>query len=190
LDPVSRVAESPLRVENRTRMVDDGAGGLLEQKFKFPVWFEPVAEGKTPMCQALDLAYETIADFLRYAPECFPPMVIHMTDGKPSDGIPIEAAKKISQLMSTDGHVLLFNLHLSSSVAPPFVFPDTEIGLPDDLARMLFRMSSELPERLLGIAEVEGFPVKEGSRGFAFNADLVSVIRFLDIGTRVATTVR
>ena len=32
----------------------------------------------------------------------------------------------------------------------------------------------------------EGFVVTPASRGFVFNADLVSVIRFLDIGTRVA----
>src|SRR5215470_7089491 len=54
--PVSAIANNPLRVEQRTRKVDDGAGGLLEQSFKFPVWFEPTAQGKTPMCGALKLA--------------------------------------------------------------------------------------------------------------------------------------
>src|SRR5882724_9107151 len=48
--PVSAIANSPLRVEKRTRQVDDGAGGLVEQSFKFPVWFEPKANGRTPMC--------------------------------------------------------------------------------------------------------------------------------------------
>src|ERR1700726_3311621 len=38
--PMSAVANNPLRVEERTRKVDDGAGGLRDQKFKFPVWFE------------------------------------------------------------------------------------------------------------------------------------------------------
>jgi len=33
------------------------------------------------------------------------------------------------------------------------------------------------------IAGQEGFPVSEGTRGFAFNADMVTVIQFLDIGT-------
>ena len=37
---------------------------------------------------------------------------------------------------------------------------------------------------LLGTAAAEGYPVTDGSRGFVFNADIVSVIRFLDIGTR------
>src|SRR5258708_32859807 len=53
LVPISAVANNPLRVEQRTRKVDDGAGGLTEQSFKFPVWVEPVANGKTPMCKAL-----------------------------------------------------------------------------------------------------------------------------------------
>src|SRR5437016_1113766 len=53
LVPISLIANNPLRVEPRTRRVDDGAGGLVEQKFKFPVWFEATACGRTPMCQAL-----------------------------------------------------------------------------------------------------------------------------------------
>jgi hypothetical protein len=51
-------------------------------------------------------------------------------------------------------------------------------------------MSSVLPPPLQDAARGEGFRVEEGTRGFVFNADLVSVIRFLDIGTRVAQTVR
>jgi hypothetical protein len=50
---------------------------------------------------------------------------------------------------------------------------------------MLFRMSSSLPPRMLEEARREGFPVGETAKGFVFNADLVAVIRFLDIGTRV-----
>ena len=45
-------------------------------------------------------------------------------------------------------------------------------------------MSSILPEGIRDGAQREGFPVSEASRGFAFNADLVELIRFLDIGTR------
>src|SRR5580700_578273 len=38
--PISRLAKAPIRVEDRTRKISDGAGGLIDQKFKFPVWFE------------------------------------------------------------------------------------------------------------------------------------------------------
>jgi hypothetical protein len=37
LVPISALADRPLRVEERTRKVDDGAGGLVEEKVKFPV---------------------------------------------------------------------------------------------------------------------------------------------------------
>src|SRR6516164_10938236 len=56
LVPISAIANNPLRVDQRTRKVDDGAGGILEQKFKFPLWIESRATGKTPMCEALKLA--------------------------------------------------------------------------------------------------------------------------------------
>ena len=65
LAPISEIARNPVRVEQRSRKVDDGAGGVMEQKFKFPVWFEPVSQGKTPMCQALQLAHTTVAEFVR-----------------------------------------------------------------------------------------------------------------------------
>src|SRR5256885_5320586 len=35
--PISQIAEAPLRVERRPKMVPDGAGGLVEQMIKFPV---------------------------------------------------------------------------------------------------------------------------------------------------------
>jgi hypothetical protein len=183
---VSEFANNPLRVEQRTRKIDDGAGGLIEQSFKFPVWFEPVADGQTPMCQALTLAGEVLREFITRLPECYPPLVINVTDGQASDADPRPAAAALRALATTDGEVLLFNAHLSAAPVPPVVFPASVRSLADPYARHLFGMSSVLPPRLLEAARADGFAVTEGARGFAFNADLVSVIRFLDIGTRVA----
>jgi hypothetical protein len=42
----------PARVETRTKKVSDGAGGLVDQAVKFPIWFDAVASGGTPMCGA------------------------------------------------------------------------------------------------------------------------------------------
>ena len=80
LAPISAVANNPLRLEQRTRMTDDGAGGLVEQAFRFPVWFEPRADGKTPMNGAVTLAREVLTDFIATYPDCFPPLVINLTD--------------------------------------------------------------------------------------------------------------
>ncbi len=185
LVPVSDIANNPLRLEERSRKVDDGAGGLVEQKVKFPVWFEPTADGNTPMCQALTLAQQVVADFCTRAPGSFPPLVVNITDGEANDGDPEPVANGLRCLSTEDGSVLLFNVHLSSRREKPVEFPDREEALPDDYARLLFRMSSPLPPRMQEMAKSEGFAATGQTRGFVFNADLVSVIRFLDIGTRV-----
>jgi hypothetical protein len=190
LAPVSKIANHPLRIEQRKRKVDAGAGGLTEQKFKFPVWFEPTAQGKTPMCQALVQARQVLEEFLRRYPDCYPPLVVNITDGRATDGNPLAAAAVLRALASSDGKTLLFNAHLSTRSEKPIEFPDREDGLPDDFARLLFRMSSGLPEKIHQAAQAEGFTVTDTTRGFVFNADLVAVIRFLDIGTKVAQTVR
>jgi hypothetical protein len=190
LVPISVIANNPLKVEQRTRKVDDGAGGLVEQKFKFPVWFEPMAGGRTPMCQALTEATTALEEFTALFPDAFPPLVINISDGKPTDGNPELPAAKLRNLSTTDGNVLIFNAHLSSKEARPVEFPSQESELPDPDALILFKMSSILPPKLRDAALSEGFRVNDNTRGFVFNADLVSVIRFLDIGTRAAQTVR
>ncbi len=48
LVPLSQVARFPARVEERMKKVPDGAGGLVEQTTKFPVWLEPVATSAPP----------------------------------------------------------------------------------------------------------------------------------------------
>jgi hypothetical protein len=189
LMPVSKVADKPLRVESRVKHVDDGAGGVLAQTIKFPVWFEPVAYGATPMCEAMDLAWHVVTDFLGRFPHCYPPTIINVTDGEATDGDPETHAKCLRDLASTDGAVVFYSSHISSLNDQPIVFADDEAGLPDGYAQALFRMSSRLPPRIWNVAKKE-YAVSELAHGYTFNADLVSVIRFLDIGTRVSQNLR
>jgi hypothetical protein len=184
LVPISTLAANPLRVELRTKKVE-GTGGLIEQNVKFPIWVEPVAEGQTPMCEAFDQAWNSLNDFVGKYPLCYPPIVINLTDGRATDGDPEQYARCVRDLASRDGNVLLFNVHLSKRQDRPIELPDRDHVLPDDFAKMLFRMSSVLPPPMRETATREGYLVNEQTRGFVFNADLVSVIRFLDIGTRI-----
>jgi hypothetical protein len=117
-------------------------------------------------------------------------MVINLTDGEPTDANPLAAAQKLCGLASSDGNIVLFNAHMSSTKASPILYPSDEKDLPDAFARMLFRISSMFPPALREAAKSEGFMVDELSRGFVFNGDLVSVVRFLEIGTRVASKLR
>lgn len=190
LVPVKVIADNPLRIEQRTRHTDDGAGGILTQTIKFPVWFDPVANGATPMCEAFDQAWHLLTDFIAQYPDCYPPMIVNITDGEASDGDPTQRAGMVRDQASTDGNVLLFNVHISSTASQPILYPGDESALPDDFARLLFRISSPLPPAMLQTARREGHPVTDTSRGFVFNADLVSLIKFLDIGTRVDKNLR
>jgi hypothetical protein len=181
---ISEIADQPMRIEERQKKVEDGAGGLVTQTVKFPVWFDPVANGGTPMCQALDTARTLLADSVTQHPASFPPIVINISDGEPTDGDPLPMADNLRQLSTADGNVLLFNIHISSHQASPIEFPADEAALPDDHARLLFRMSSLLPAHMLRAAVQEGLSISDDTRGFVFNATMESLIQFLDIGTR------
>lgn len=174
---VSWLIEHPRRLEEKIEKTPRG-----EVRVKFPIWFEPLAVNGTPMCQALRLAYDWLKEWIAGHKNAFPPLIFNITDGEATDGDPEPLGKKIMELSTSDGNVLLFNCHISSTEAEPILFPAETSELPaDEFAQLLFRMSSELPEPMLKLAQL-----KKGARGFAFNADLADLIRFLDIGTRPA----
>jgi hypothetical protein len=184
LAPISDIGNMPARIEERKKKVEDGAGGLVEQTIRFPIWFDPICHGATPMCQAFNLAHDMLAHWLPQHPDSFPPIVINITDGEATDGDPSTAADALRNLATSDGNVLLFNVHLSSKGAKPIEFPDNPAQLPDQHAQLMFELSSPLTPTMRTVAQQEGYIVAESSRGFVFNADMISVIKFLDIGTR------
>ncbi|MCY2987144.1 MAG: VWA domain-containing protein [Planctomycetota bacterium] len=184
LVPVSRIGSHPLRIEERVRKERDGAGGVREAKVIVTVWIEPVADGRTTlMCGALAEAQKTVRSFVTANPNSFPPIVINITDGEAKDGDPEAAAAALREITTADGNVLLFNVHISSDESSPILFPSDEGQLPDKFSQRLFRMSSPLPPKMIEEAQSMEYPVIAGARGFVFNADLDSVVHFLDIGT-------
>ncbi|AEN72562.1 vWA domain-containing protein [Rhodothermus marinus] len=188
LVPISHLAERPLRLEERLKKVPDGKGGFVEQRVKFPVWFDPHAKNGTPMCQALDLAASMVRTWIDLHPHSFPPIVINITDGEATDGDPLRYAQQLRSFATDDGETLLFNVHLSSSEEPAVELPASVDELPrDEYAVLLFQMSSLLPFTMRAAAEQEGYRVTMDTRGFVFNADPVALVRFLEIGTRPST---
>lgn len=186
---ISEVAFSPARMEERIKKVPDGDGGLVDQKVMSPVWFEPEAGGGTPMTAAFQYLKGILEPWVAAHQGAFPPIVIHITDGESMDGDPTEAAKAVAALTTSDGNVLVFNCHISSQGGQSVVFPSSAAGL-DQYGQMLYGISSELPEGILKAAQAEGFKVEPGAKGFAYQADLVQLIQFLDIGTRPSNTLR
>lgn len=185
LVPISEVGDHPARVEDRGKKMDDGAGGIIDKKVRFPIWFDPVANGGTPMCQTFENAERILKGWLTAHPNCFPPVVFHITDGESTDGDPRAQMAAVTRLSSLDGNVLLFNLHLSSNPqATSITFPSAPAGLPDEFASMLFDTSSELTPFMLSVANQHGFGASAGARAFILNAEPVHVAQAFDIGTR------
>lgn len=186
LVPISEIANSPARVEEREKTAGDGSGGTVVKKAKFPIWFEPLARGTTPMGGALNMAQHVLQDWVSRHANSFPPIVINITDGEATDSGPVAQAEALRNLATADGNLLLFNCHISKDAVTPVVFPDTDAELPDTFARTLFQISSPLPDSIRNLARSEHFALGANAHGFAFNADLVELIRFLDIGTRAS----
>jgi hypothetical protein len=181
---IKEIEKCPIRIEDRVKKEPDGAGGLVEVSIKFPVWINPVSNGGTPMVEALSLAKGITEKWVTAHPDNFPPIIINITDGESTDGDPSEVSNQMQNICTSDGNALLFNIHLSSSKQAPVEFPNNDKELPDQFAKLLFNMSSKLPPHIQEIAKQEKYNVDSDTRGFTFNADMVSLVKFLDIGTR------
>src|SRR5262249_22411077 len=161
--------------------VDDGEGGLITR----PSYRRDGqgAEGGTPMTMGLDYCSQLAMNWINTHNDSFPPIVIHITDGEATDGTRDQvemAAETLRNLATSDGNALLFNCHLSATAGfGSVMFPDTDGSLPDEFARMLFRMSSLLPEKCLEVAKGKGFEVTPGARGMVFNGDATAMIQLV-----------
>ncbi len=186
LHAISRLAEAPLRVETRNKKVAGFNGNVVEQSVRFPIWFEPRSQGRTSMCAGLTEAIDILDQWCAAHPSAFPPTVLHVTDGHPSDGNPEPVADRLKGLATDDGGCLLFNLHVDIGGGEPLIFPNDERALKDRFGKTLFRMSSLLPPHAVEAAAQKGYDVRPGARGFVFNAGIEAIADFFDIGTRPA----
>lgn len=177
---ISKVIKNPLKVENYT-----------------PIWILPKSTGKTPLAQAINIAYEEIIlPFVAAQPDCFPPVVINITDGDPDDreinyAKTREAAERLKKVEIKDGKLLLFNAHISGFNNSEIIFPsskETLIGVnPEEIkyAELLFDISSELPPVMVKRAQKIGLSPDSKSRGLVYNAKAATLIKLLNIGTLV-----
>ncbi|QNA46475.1 vWA domain-containing protein [Lacibacter sediminis] len=185
LVPISEIAKTPARVEERNKKIDDGAGGLITTTIKFPIWFDAINNGGTPMKEAFQKANGIIDSWLADHPDCFPPVVINITDGESTDGSPIEEMDKLKGKASSDGSVILFNIHASARANNIISFCGSSTTLPDQYAEMLFQGASPLPEFMMTVGKQEyGLNLAEDARAFVLNADPELLITAIDIGTR------
>jgi uncharacterized protein YegL len=183
LQALSEVATHPARLDTRKQTVSDGAGGLIEREISFPIWFEPLADGGTPMCGALALAKGLLEPWVASHPRSFPPIVFNITDGESTDGDPLAGLRDLQSCGTADGNALTLNLFLAEgqAVAYPTSFQD----MPQGPLRSLVEGASVLPDSMRRrAAQIHEMDIPEGARGVVLQASIVDVIRLLDIGSR------
>ena len=187
--PISQVVEVA-EIQERKVKENYGGGEVVEVTRRMPVWLRHQNGGLDPMCEMLESIEPPLRNWIDGHPNSYPPIVIILCDGWATDGDPLSAAQRVRSLRTNDGNVLLFTVHLSNNNGSrPTLFPSREDGLQslgegEDDSKMMFRMTSVLPEGSRKAAADLGFTVDEESRGFVLNADAVSLAQFLDIGTR------
>ena len=186
--PIDTIAEKPLGVESRVELRTDDSGRQMNEETEVDIWFEPVSCGGTPMCLAFHKTFELLDEWCKAHPNSYPPTVLHLTDGKSTDGDPSDFAKELMNIGTKDGKTLLYNAHITALSKPSVQFPSSEGEVPhDEFARMLFNISSPFPQTAIDHANELGLysGLKLGQRGFLFNADAFLLTTFFDIGTKL-----
>jgi len=93
----------------------------------------------------------------------------------------------VNQLMETQKALHLCYSNVSSTGGEPIRFPSSESVLPNDHAKLLFRMSSGFPEHIRKYAlDAHGINLQAESKAMVFNAEAEELVKFLDIGSRPA----
>ena len=185
--PISTIADNTIRVEDRKRTADDGAGGVTTHTVRFPVWVDATAAGSTPMQQGVALCAQIVADWSDAHPASFPATVLHITDGASTDGDPEHNAEILKSLGTKDGTTLVYNIHVTDKNVAPLRYPSSDHELPDAYSKLMFRMSSTFPDHVRTYAlDSHGINLGPDARAMVLNADAEELVKFIDIGTRPA----
>ena len=184
---ISEVGESEIRLETVQKKESDGAGGTIDIEVQMPIWLEPKAENGTPMDTAFEQAYDVAQTWCTEHPDSFPPIVINITDGEPYDpNATHDAAKRVMELETTDGNILVFNIHIpdDKQSGREVTFPHSTEELDrNKYAEFLFDISSVLPESLMQSAIETGLNPQPDARCFGYNTGEVEMIQLLNFGS-------
>lgn len=190
-DYIQELAAKPLRIQKVTKKIPDGAGGLIDIEEEMPIWVEPIdRQGTTNMKGAFELARQIIEKWISAKPDSPAPVIINISDGVPywsNKNVDecmdetAEVVKKVSQLSTSDGNVLIFNACIGDGVKT--VFPAAESEVYDEEGKFLFRISSVIPEGYEEAALKQELPLKDGAKGCISGADAVDLIKLIDFGS-------
>ena len=198
-------SDDTIPVQHLKQKISDGAGGILEIDVDLKEFISPKAVWGTPMASAFQLASALVNEWVSRSKETVDdegntitrddsldpvPLVINISDGEPTDN---EAdvrsyAREIMEIACHDGKPLIFNIHLSANGGQEVCMPMNDNALPsnDKMSKLLFDISSSLPESMVQAAKESGFPNAEaGSKTFMSNVtEVEKFVMFLNFGTK------
>ena len=140
---------------------------------------------------AFDYAKRLLEEWMKehHEKDCYPPTVIHVTDGEfkhATRDLVIQKANELKAMFTNDGNVILFNIHFTAqNGSKSVVCPINKNELSGNAyAEALFDMSSLLPERYnQDIARCLNDTRAGRHVAMGINADATTLIKLMDIGT-------
>jgi len=177
---VDELYANPLRVDHVNKKVSDGAGGIIEIQVNMPVWLEPVAGGDSSPDKAFTLALWLVDRWVHAFPSAFFPLVLHICGSQTASAdLPLLAAR-IEKLKTDFGPTIVANAFISwQGASDHHLFPDGDLRILEPTAKLLFSMSSRLPESMRGRAGQLGYSLTEQSRAFVQNGGIRDFIDML-----------
>ena len=161
--------DGALRIDEFTKKVPDGVGGLMERPVKQPIFLElePAAAG-SPV-PAFEAVGQLLTEWCQSHPNSMiPPVVLHLTRGELD---PDSIAEAASSLKTAVDSVLLYHLIATEEAHCSLIFADQlEDGEPEGLL-VLFENTSPLLDRERLSVEKPSV-VQAESRGFVINGKI------------------
>lgn len=168
----------------------DGSAAMIEHSR--PCWVDVHAQGTTPMYEAMMQVRDMVGEWCAKSEnsESFPPIVINITDGEPTDCDDNELrdiCSQVRRIATEDGETLLLNVHICTDwTLPSIIFP-----MPDELvgagrqARTLAECSSIMPSTFDSVvAELKGMGAVPPFYGMGYNASVIELLSIINIGSR------
>lgn len=155
-------------------------------------WIEADAtKSWTRMHHAFEKAKKLLTNWMadHHDKDCYPPTIIHITDGEfngATKDYVLQQANELKSMFTNDGNVILFNIHISADKGMSILCPpDKSEVASNSLATTMYELSSLLPTRYSErVAEMRNDP-SDNSRyaAMSINADMSTLIQLMDIGT-------
>ena len=198
------VTDDTIPVKQFKQMISDHAGGTIQIEYDMKQFVTPKSIGRGQMANAFQLASRLVNEWLTRAKETVDedgnpitrddsldpvPLIINISDGEPID-CEEDVRKYANEIMNIncpDGNPLIFNIHFSAYGGKEICMPMTDSILPpnDKMSKLLFDISSALPESMVEAAKCSGFPDAEaGVKTFMSNVHQVeNIVYILNCGS-------